>query len=98
MIRQRLHLLDPCKCVISDVQCKEIAEDTIQKCNEDFGKVTALIIVRPGKDGVEGDQVGKVFVEFEDVEVCKKAATVRVKEAKSRGLSFRGVRAVIAVY
>jgi len=56
-------------------ECKEIAEDTISKCNEDFGKVVALVIVRPGKEGVDADQVGKVFVEFGDVEICKKAAT-----------------------
>jgi len=56
-------------------ECKEIAEDTIQKCNDDFGKVKSLIIVRPGKEGADADKVGKVFVEFDDIESCKKAAT-----------------------
>jgi hypothetical protein len=27
-------------------------------------QVVALVIVRPGKDGVEADKVGKVLVEF----------------------------------
>merc|ERR1712216_947039 len=57
-------------------ECKEIAEDTIQKCNEDFGKVSALIIVRPGKEGLpDGVETGKVYVEFADIESCKKAAS-----------------------
>lgn len=57
-------------------ECKEIAEDTIQKCNEDFGKVSALIIVRPGKEGLpDGVDTGKVYVEFADIESCKKAAS-----------------------
>jgi len=56
-------------------ECKEIAEDTIEKCNEDFGKVKSLIIVRPGKEGADAQLLGKVLVEFEDVEFCKKAAT-----------------------
>ena len=38
-------------------------------------QVVALVIVRPGKEGVDADEVGKVFVEFGDVEICKKAAT-----------------------
>jgi len=46
------------------------------QCNQDFGKVKALIIVRPGKEGADAQLLGKVLVEFEDVEFCKKAATV----------------------
>ena len=42
-------------------ECKEIAEDTIQKCNEDFGKVVALVIARAGREGVDAEQVLSAF-------------------------------------
>jgi hypothetical protein len=57
-----------------DNECKEIAEDTVDKCNGDFGKVVALVIARPGRDGVDADTVGKVFVQFEDKQSAIKAA------------------------
>mmetsp|Transcript_9676 Transcript_9676/g.22337 ORF Transcript_9676/g.22337 Transcript_9676/m.22337 type:complete len:583 (+) Transcript_9676:120-1868(+) len=60
--------------VNDEQECKEIAEETVEKCQADFGAVTNLIIVRPGKEGVEPSMVGKVFVEFADMEAAKKAA------------------------
>ena len=57
-----------------DNECKEIAQDTVEKCQEDFGKVEALIIVRPGKDGIEESIVGQVYVQFTSKEDAIKAA------------------------
>ena len=41
-----------------------LSQDTIEKCQEDFGKVECLLIVRPGKEGVDAGMVGQVFVQF----------------------------------
>ena len=58
----------------NDAECEEIAEDTLAKCQGDFGKVECLIIARPGRPELPPDASGKVFVMFETVEDAKKAA------------------------
>eukprot|EP00961_Rhodomonas_salina_P135690 1825526-Rhodomonas_salina.1 len=55
-------------------ECKEIAEETVDKCNGDFGKVVALVIARPGREGVGAEELGKVFVQFADTASAIKAA------------------------
>lgn len=57
-----------------DNECEEIAQDTVDKCESDFGKVMNIIIARPGREGLEDALSGRCFVQFEDVESSKKAA------------------------
>uniref|UniRef100_A0A7S1DRX3 RRM domain-containing protein n=1 Tax=Hemiselmis andersenii TaxID=464988 RepID=A0A7S1DRX3_HEMAN len=58
-----------------DTECKEIAEETKDKCEEDFGKVVHIIIARPGREGLAEEHGGVCFVRFQDEEGAKKAAT-----------------------
>ena len=58
----------------SDRECADIADDTWAKCEEDFGRVSRLVIARPGRSGLPEGTEGKVFVQFEQVEDAKKAA------------------------
>ncbi len=59
-----------------DQECAEIAEDTVDKCETDFGKVVTIIIARPGREGIHDVNLfGRCFVQFEDVEAAKKAAS-----------------------
>ena len=58
----------------NEAECAEIIDDTLAKCAEDFGPVLAMVIARPGRDGLPEDCVGKVFLEFEQLEDAKKAA------------------------
>jgi hypothetical protein len=59
----------------SDRECADIADDTIAKCEEDFGPVVRLVIARPGRSGLPEGTENKVFVQFEKVDDARKAAT-----------------------
>jgi hypothetical protein len=60
----------------NEEECAEIIDDTIAKCQEDFGKVLTMVIARPGREGLglADECMGKVFLEFEQLEDAKKAA------------------------
>ncbi|EKX41532.1 hypothetical protein GUITHDRAFT_112506 [Guillardia theta CCMP2712] len=58
----------------NDDECKDIAEDTISKCEEEYGKVVRFVIVRPGREGAPADLIGNVLVQFETKESAIKAA------------------------
>ena len=61
-------------CVCVQDECRDIAADTLAKCEDDFGPVTRLIIARPGRAGAPAGAEGRVYVEFAALEDAKKAA------------------------
>jgi len=67
------HMMSPAE-LACDAECQEIAEDTIAKCEQDFGKVVCLIICRPGQAHVPLEFVGQCLVQFAEVSSAIKAA------------------------
>jgi hypothetical protein len=55
-------------------ECQEIIDDTIAKCQEDFGPVAGMVIARPGRGGLPEECAGKVFLQFAELDDAKKAA------------------------
>ena len=69
-----------------DAECKEIAEDTIAKCEDDFGPVVCLFICRPGQAHVPPHLVGQCIIQFADVESAIKVTVSMPKEPRSGAL------------
>ena len=57
-----------------DAECRDIAEETIAKCEEEFGRIVCLMICRPQQQNVPRELVGQCLVQFEDVPSAIKAA------------------------
>ena len=55
-------------------ECSDIAEETIAKCEEEFGRIVCLMICRPQQQNVPRELVGQCLVQFEDVPSAIKAA------------------------
>ncbi|KAM3302155.1 splicing factor U2af large subunit A isoform X1 [Capsicum chacoense] len=51
---------------------EEIMEDVTMEC-ENFGKLVKIVIPRPRPDGEPTPGVGKVYLDFEDVETSSRA-------------------------
>ncbi len=58
----------------NEAECQEIIDDTIAKCQEDFGPVGGMVIARPGRGGLPEGCAGRVFLQFAQLDDARKAA------------------------
>lgn len=54
-------------------ECKDIMQDTREKCMEDYGSVVSVLCARAGTE-CPAERVGQVFVRFGDVGTAIRAA------------------------